>query len=326
MEEVDTGEVRGSLFDDNPDCVRFRIVLGCPFPEIGPAIVSTALNEGHCPASFRITSSFKKAGATDSKTLTMHGVVPMYPSLPSVLKSEVVLDITIEGKGDLSRFDKLFGSDMWQFTHMRWQSVVLGELNRILDLARHEQEPQYMIRNISVFDMEHVDILEVTGGVEILKSSLMLPQVAGTIALDKVYVQDRAQLPFFYRNYLDAKRHFSENRFHEMQISACNSIEAGSWYLWDLADQVLTMSPSSKADYTQRYSAVSKAIRNELGIKNGVPTSTINSVWKLRQKAMHGELVVMTSDEAASNISRLTKIIEYVDATSQIVRAHLAKV
>jgi hypothetical protein len=261
-----------------------------------------------------------KSSEVSLGSFKMHGIVSTYPSFPSSLKSEVVLDISIPVSGELSRFDPLFENDLWLHSHTALQEVILRELNRIVDLARHNNAPQYMLRNISVFDMEQLRISEVNDNVETF-TSIVFPQVTGgSIDVNLEHVKNRAVLPFYFRNYLDARRHFSEFRFREMQIAASNSIEAGSWFLWDLAKPKLTL-PAGPSDHMQRFNVVSKAIRNEMKEKNGVPSKAINSVWKRRQKAMHGEEVVMSHTDAARVLTYLDKVMEYVDRTGNLLRS-----
>ncbi|MEM5542710.1 hypothetical protein WNY61_08155 [Sulfitobacter sp. AS92] len=315
------GLVKGeSIFDLYPNCVRFRITSSTPFPEIPEAVVSTEIWKGEFPVSFRITSSTVKNSEASLGSLKMHGIASTYPSFPSSLNSEIVLDISIPVAGELSRFDSLFGNDLWLHSHTASQEVILWELNRIVDLARHNTEPQYMLRNISVFDMGQQKISEVNDGVEIFKS-ILFPQVTGgSIDVSLEHVKNRAVLPFYFRNYLDARRHFSEFRFRELQIAASNSIEAGSWFLWDLAKPKLTL-PAGPSDHMQRFKVVSKAIRNEMKEENGVPTKAINRVWKRRQKAMHGEEVIMSHADAASVLTHLGKVMDYVDRTGNLLRS-----
>jgi hypothetical protein len=261
-----------------------------------------------------------KSSEASLGSFQMHGIVSTYPSFPSSLKSEIVLDIAIPISGELSRFDPLFGNDLWLHSHAASQEVILGELNRIIDLARHNNAPQYMIRNISVFDMEQLKISEVNDGAEVFKSNLFPQVMRGLIDVSLEQVQNRSVLPFYFRNYLDARRHFSEFRFHEMQIAASNSIEAGSWFLWNLAKPKLKL-PDGPLDHMQRFNIVSKAIRNEMNEANGVPTRAINRVWKRRQKAMHGEEVIMDHAVAKSVLTNLDKVMNYVDRTGNLLRS-----
>ncbi len=315
-----------NLFDIFPDCVRFRIMLGTPFPEIRDQVVSSEIWKGEFPVSFRISSNTRKFNDSSGTGLKMHGIVSMYPSLPSLLKCEVVLDLTLPISGELSRFDPLFGNNLWLHSHTACQAIILGELNRIIDLARANEAPQYMLRNISFFDIEQMTILEVTSGIEHFRSTLFPQFVGRPIKIEQNHIKTRAVVPFYYRNYLDARRHLSEHRHHEMQISASNSIEAGSWFLWHLAISKLSLNPASDSVYMQRYNAVSKAIRSDLNIQNGVPSKAINRVWKSRQMAMHGEQVFMSNEEAASVLGHLNKLITYIEGTASILRAQPLKV
>lgn len=311
-----------SIFDFFPNCVRFKMRLNLPFPEIPEPIVSTELWKGEFPVSFRLSSATRKFSDSYPIALTMNGIVPVYPSLPSLLKCDVILDISLPVSGDFSRFDKLFGNDIWLYSLTASQEIVLGELNRVVDLARHNEVPQYMLRNISVFDMEQLTIYEVADGTEAFKSTLFPQVTGGSIKLDHNLVKRRAELPFYFRNYLDARRHLSEFRFHEMQISASNAIEAGSWFLWELAKSKLPLSQASALDYNKRYNAVSKAIRENWNRQNGVPTRAIRRVWKRRQAAMHGELVSMSNQDAGDTLTHLTRVMNYVETTANLLRSY----
>lgn len=114
-----------SVFDFYSSFIRFRITSSAPFPEIPEAVVSTEIWKGKFPVSFRITSCTVMSSDASLGSLDMLGTVSTYPSFPSSLKSEIVLDISIPASGELSRFDPLFGNDLWLDSHTASQEVVL---------------------------------------------------------------------------------------------------------------------------------------------------------------------------------------------------------
>lgn len=295
-----------------PDRIHFEIFLSAPFPILINPVTSLRIHEDEFLLYFRIQSRLVKNGNLDlleisNEPNTMH----TYPSLQPETRCAVTFDLGPLPPTGRSHFDKIFGNKIWQHTHKGFEKLILDELNRIIDLSRSTDTWHYLLRNISIYDMEKVTLYEVIDENPRLLSTLF-PQVMGKIEYNEDHIATAKVVPFYFRNYLDANRHYAEHRYREMQISACNTIEAGSWYIWDKANELFTLHPSSKADYRQRLNSTSKSIKHELGANIGVPTKSINKVWKRRQKAMHGEEILMQTGDAASILVHLQKFIDFI--------------
>lgn len=310
-----------SLFDVSKNYIRFEILLNAPFPTIAPPIIFTKMPPKEMPVSYRLTSQAIREGSSLDFSPQIKGVLSMYPSLPSTVFNYLTMDIAIISE-DINNFSKLFGESFWHGSHLYWQDIVFTEINSIIDLARVNAAPQYMIRNVSTLDMRSARVIAIEGEQERILTNYLLPQVAGKIDISLDAMRQGLKVPFYFINYLDARRHCVECRYREMQISACNAIEAGSWHVWEMVQGVLEVQPIAKNQWNSRYGAVAKALSKDLGKNIKQPKTERETVWKHRQKAMHGENIIMGFSEAQEIITALSSCMDYVEQVSEVLREH----
>lgn len=244
----------------------------------------------------------------------------MYPSLPATTLSFLTMEMAINSD-DIADFSKVFGNETWHLSHLYWQDRIFGEVNEIIDVSRAVTAPQYIIRNVSPFDMRSARIIAVENDVEKTLTTYLQPQIMGEIEvpLDAI---GRSVVPFYYVNYLDARRYCAEIKYREMQIAACNAIEAGSWHLWDLANGLLSLHPQSEGTWRTRYGAVAKGLSQELDERVKQPLDELKYVWRYRKEAMHGENVRIDYKEANTIIEKLSCWMNYVEQVSVLLRKH----
>ena len=309
-----------SLFDKQKNYVRFELILNAPFPVVVPPVIFTKLLPGDSPISYRLTSQTIREGSAQDFSMQMKGVVNMYPSLPATTLSFLTVDMAINSD-EIADFSKIFGNDIWHSSHLYWQDRIFGEINDVIDLARTGKSPQYIIRNVSPFDMRSARIIAIEDEAEKTLNNYLLPQIVGEIDVAHDAI-GRSVVPFYLVNYVDARRYCVECKYREMQISACNAIEAGSWHLWELAKGPLSLHPQSEREWHARYGAVAKGLSKELGEHVKQPKEHRDYVWRHRQKAMHGQNVRVNYQEAQAIIEALSIWMNYVEQVSVVLRKH----
>ena len=205
-----------SLFDNRKNYVRFELVLNAPFPTVVPPAIFTKLYPDDFLVSYRLTSQMIREGSDQDFSPQVEGVVNMYPSLPATTLSFLRVDMAINSD-EIADFSKIFGNDIWHCSHLYWQDRIFGEINGIIDLARFGGSPQYIIRNVSPFDMRSARILAVEDEVERTLTNYLLPQIVGEIDVPHDAI-GRSVVPFYLVNYLDARRYCcpsSDNLEHQ---------------------------------------------------------------------------------------------------------------